>query len=40
MFDNIHNLLLNPQKARAASEAKKGASKSIKMLEEKIKSIN
>jgi hypothetical protein len=32
LFDNIHNLLLNPQKLRAASEVKKGVSSNIELL--------
>ena len=32
LFDNIHNLLLNPQKNRASSEIKKAANNSIKLL--------
>ena len=41
LFDNIHNLLLNPQKSRATSEVKKGTqNNNIKLLEDKIKCIN
>ena len=32
LFDNIHNLLLNPQKNRASSEVKKEANSNIKFL--------
>lgn len=40
LFDNIHNFLQNPIKARAASELKKHSKDSIKELEDKIKQIN
>ena len=40
LFDNIHNFLQNPIKARAASELKKHSKDNIKELEDKIKQIN
>lgn len=40
LFDNIHNLLENPHKIRAASEMKKMSKVSIQSLEDKIKVIN
>jgi hypothetical protein len=40
LFDNIHNFLQNPIKARAASELKRHNKDSIKELEDKIKQIN